>query len=387
MLNLIKSFTDKIKTGAKINTPKFKQYLKNLDSGTDRVLSRNRKFVKDPIPSAGIDFINGLIIRADLKYLLKHSNDMDRFIRIQKEYQGPAYSDFIRQYPIKESAFCYSEIMKTTEYCLITDDYDLLDNLPIGSNAISEWAKIKPFRLISMYTTELRLDNAATRLRYEYLPPIEAVFSINIPALLMLYTKYRLLNPKEFETTTNNYPFIYRFCILPLLNDLKTTWITTIIRDIVSNKIVNPEYTFDTSNLMFSDKSYFASASIKQALKEIEDLIDKVIDGSTKPDVLVSSLNLSSNLSIADAIGVTRDNYYISNGGVQYYWMTFIKEFAILSLVTDIYKLQYMSTRTDNLKKIMEIKSKRLNNTKFWQHVKNPMLKESIREKFESIQF
>jgi len=381
----LKSFTDKI-YDRRLATPKFTRYLDNLDIGMRRVMNRNRQFVTDPIPSAGIDFINSLLARADINHLLKYPNDMDRFIRVQKEYNSAEYSDFIRQYSIKEKFFFYSEVMNTLEYLLITDDYDLLDNLPIGSSDWNEWLKVRPVQLLVAPTKELRLDNTATKLRYEYTPPVEAVFSINIPKLLMLYTKYRLMFADRFGDNTNNYPFIYQTCILPLLIDLNKTWVLSIINDIVTGKLVDPNFEMSTDLFMFSDRSYFASNNLGASIKELERLVDKAVSGSAKPDEVFGSFSIEPGSRIlTDNLIEFRDNHYIKNAGIQYQWMSFVKDYPLIKLMVNTFMLQPDSSRTNLLLRILNVVTLRMKRTKFWEHIHSPIVRSHVKDKFDTL--
>jgi hypothetical protein len=385
MLITLKRFLSKISGVGVIKLPRTEKYLSHLHKGVTNIIRRNARTITDPIPSKGIDIINSLIVRADIRHLTKFNNDMERFVRIQKELSGPAYSEYIKKDIIRENAFCYNEFMSTTEYVLITSRYDILDPLPLGSDSMITWGKIRPLSNLMMDTSEMRLDNTATRLRYEISPPIEAMFGINLTDLLMLYTKYKILNKNNKDITSNNYPFIYSYCILPILYDVSKRWFINIIEDIVLGKLIDKDYIFDKCKLIYGDRTFFARANIDKAIDEVTLLIDNVISGTMKPDQLVNSLLVGHGTSLLAEIQNMRDDHYVLNTNRQYYYLNFIQQYPILSLLVNIYKLQPGATRSEQLKKILEIEIGRLLNTKFWQSTSNPFIRDRIKEKLDSL--
>lgn len=385
MLEALKPFINRASTHKRFALIKWESYLDKLKLGTDRLVDRNGRFVTDPIPSKGIDFLNSLIVRADIPYLLKHTDDFSRLSRITTEYNGTMYSAFLRQYAIKTKAFIYSDIMTTTEYCLITEDFNMLDELPMGINDTTTWLdRVKPIRMITNDSKEIQLDIITSRLKYRYTPPLEAVFSVNVVKLLMLYTKYRQLNKNEFLDNDNNYPFIYKACILPLLHDNVKTWITTIIHDMIDVKLADPKAEYDMSLLSWGNHSNFVLNGLDSALRELENLINKCVDGAVKPDEILASLYTSPGMSLFDDINWLMDSNYVS-GETQYSWTSFVREYYLLSIMLKLFRMYGDSNRGNELKRLFGIMAKRAANTRFYQHARNPFLIESLETKFNSL--
>jgi hypothetical protein len=386
MFTDLRTFISRIPHSYKIQIVDLKNYLSNLEIGLRRLEERTLRFTNDPIPSMGIDFLNSLITRADIPYLLKFHNDFDRFAKIVNEYESPAYSDFIRQYPIRYKNFIYSQKYKTAEYLIISEDIDIVETTPFGSNNFNDWMKLHPLTMLSNDSRDIELDIITSKLKYQKNPPYEVIFSINVVKLLMLYTKYRLLFPEEFVDNTNNYPFIFKTCLIPLLEDNLRTWILKSIYDIVVFKSIDPDLSYTEEKFTTTDKSTFVLNDRRSVIQEIEDLIDKCVHGKVKPDEVITSLYVDKETSLLDLINTTIDNHYIGfHGGAQYRWLEFVKEYFILATFIGIYGLQPENNRSQELKKLFDVVSKRLANTRFWSNASQPFVVENIKSKFDII--
>lgn len=386
MLKELGTFISRIPKSYRISMPRLQSYLHHIYRNTDLLIEQNARFTNDPIPSRGIDYLNSLITRADITYLLKFENDVDRFTKIVREYQGANYSDFIRQYPIREKSFIFSHRGRTAEYLLITDDFDITEEIPFGSNNFDDWRVLRPIMMLSNDSPEIKLDIITSKFRYRKIPPKEAVFSINVVKLLALYTKYRLCYPEKFIDNTNNYPFIYEYCILPMLHDNVKTWITKIIYDIVILKTIDPMSKYSDSELTTGEESVFILGGRQSALIEIEDLITKCVSGKIKPDEVLVSLYIDKNTNMLGEINNLLDKHFIGNSGNQYRCGEFIREYFILSTMLRLYQLQPDSNRSRELRRVFNIVSKRLANTRFWTGIGNPFVASDVQMKFELIQ-
>jgi hypothetical protein len=366
--------------------PRLTSYLGLLREGVNKLVERNIEFTTSPIPTKGIDYINSLITRADIRYILKADNDVDRLSRAYKEYSGPAYSDFIRQYSVKNRAFIYSEIMDTAEYLLITEDFDIVDKIPFGVDNIDIWIdNVRPLTMLSNPSYEIQLNNVASRLKYRKEPPVEAVFSINVIKLLMLYSKYRILKSKEFINNVDNYPFIYRTCILPMLRDNTKVWLLHIVRSMILGYLSIDNYSFNIQSITYGEKSTFINGGLSQAIHDIEDIIKKCMNKQMKPDEVLLSIYTSEDTSIFDDMISLMDNHYVGTGGIQYEWSEFIREYQLLTILLGIYELYGESTRFTELSRLFKIIARRSKNTKFWQHIRNPFVADDMANKFEEL--
>lgn len=385
MLEELYTFVSRIPTSYSIATPRLKMYLKLINQGTTRLIERNDRFSAQPIPSAGISYINSLITRADVPYLLKFENDMTLLMKVSSEYHSGNYSDFIRQYPIHNKSFIYSKRGSTVEYLLITDDFNLVDSMPMGSADFDKWRTVYPIRMLSNDSPELLLDITNSRLRYRARPPTEVVFSINVMKLLMVYVKYRRSHPKEFESKIDNYPFIYKVCLLPLLYDNVKNWMTKIVYDMVVLKNNDPSASFDFSSLSIGEKSTFILGNRQSALLELEDLITKCAKGVVRPDEIVNSVFVALGVNIYTELNWLMDSHYVGNLGMQYRWASFVREYFLLTIMIGIYNLQPGSNRTGELRHLFDIMSKRWKNTRFWLQVGNPYVASAVEQRFDEL--
>jgi len=381
MLDDLNGFLDRTRRTSTMSMIRLNSYIQNLTDGTESVIARNNRFTQDPIPSAGIDFINSMIVRADIPYLLKFNNDVDRLGAVSREYASPVYSDFIRQHPQRRRFFIGGSAIHTTEYVTITEDLE--GRLPVGCD-IGEWMRVvRPFRVIDYDSFEYRFDVVSSKLRFNYEPPNSAVFSLNITKLLMLYTKYRLTYPERFEDRINNFPFIFDTCINNMLYDNNRIMLLNMYFEIISNKLVNKNYTFDSEQIIYSQFSHFIKNNREAAIGEIQNMIDRCTNSRMRPDELLVNLKIDVDMSLYDYLRWLPDGWYVGSGGTQFSWIEFIIQYKALSLLLMIYSLQPDSHRTKELYKLFRIMSRRLRNTRFWAHARNPVLVDILKSNFE----
>lgn len=385
MLEELQIFIDRINPSYSIHMPRLSSYLYGLERGVDQLIERNNRFVENPIPSVGIDYLNSLIVRADIPFLLRFKNDVERLIRVNNEYKSPVYSDFMRQYPVKEKAFIYSKKGRAVEYCLLTDDFDIIENLPLGSENSDDWKEVRPLRMLSNDSSEMLLDVTTSRLRYRHYPPKEAVFSVNVVKLLMVYTKYRQLFPEKFKENTDNYPFIYEYCILPLLKDNTKTLMLKILYECVWSHLYGNRKEYDGSELLVGEKSTFALGNRQSALKEINDLVTKCAQQKIKPDEVLISLYIGVGINLYDEIQWLMNSHYVGNQGIQFRYLHFIREYYCLSTLLGLYSLHPEGNRTKELKKSINNIIRRYQRDRFWTHAGNPYLAKGIEKKFEKM--
>ena len=384
MLITLSSFFDSIKRGRR-NTVKMNNYLFSLLTGTYTLIELNNKFVNDPIPSSGLDYINSMLIRVDMDYLLRFKNDIERYGKIEKMMATNSFSDFIYKDAVHESGFIKPTLYGTIEYYIPINDVDAITTFPMGSNNIADWMTMRPFRMIENKSMELSMDNLATRFKYNKYQPFSTLFTLNVPLLLLLYTKYCILEQDREGESINRYPFIYTTCVRPLLYDSYRAWMMSIYSAMVTNTLLDND-PLDGVEYLISNRGSFARAGIKKALEEINDLLIKCRTGSISPDVILNSLGVRYGYSLSDEIAYIRDNNFVK-GGLQYYWLTFLKDFDLLNLILSIYSLAPDNARSKQLFKLVEIALRRLQNNKFWNHAPDPNTKELIKLSFDELTF
>ena len=386
MLEQLRSFIDRISLSKAMNMTRLTSYLVSVENSTTDLIARNSQFTANPVPTKGIDYLDSLISRADIDYILRADNDLDRLTRVSKEYKSATYSDFIRQYTMRSKSFISSGVLDTAEYLLITEDFDLIDKIPFGVDDISVWKNsIRPVMMISNPSTEILLNNVSSRLKYKSSPPVEAVFSINVIKLLMLYSKYRILSANEFIERVDNYPFIYDTCVLPMLYDNMRTLMISVVHNMISGYLSIENYSFDIATILYGEKSVFIHSGLEQAIHDIDDMIKKCSNKQIKPDVLLLSIHTSPSTSLYDEMISLMDNHYVGNGGVQYEWAEFIREYQLLLVFLGIYELYGESSRLTELRRLFRIMAKRAKNTKFWQHIRNPFVADGMMTRFEEL--
>ena len=384
MIITLSSFFNSIKRGSR-NTVKMNNYLFSLLTGTYNLIELNNKFVHDPIPSSGLDYINSMLIRVDMDYLLKFKNDIERYGKIEKMMSTNSFSDFIYKDAVQESGFVKPTFYDTIEYYIPITDIDSITTFPMGSDNINDWMAMRPFRMIENQTTELSMDNLATRFKYSKNQPFSTVFTLNVPLLLLLYTKYCLLEQDKEGESINRYPFIYTSCVRPLLYDSCRAWMMTIYSAMVTNTLLTND-PLDGIEYIINNRGSYARVGIKKALVEIKDLLIKCRTGAISPDVILNSISIRYGYSLADEIPYIRDNNFVK-GGLQYYWLTFLKDIYLLKLIIGIYSISPGNSRSKQLFKLVEVVLRRLQNAKFWNHAPDPNTKELIKFNFTELTF
>lgn len=385
MLDYFNNFLNRTPKSSSLYMGRLNSYLDGLESGNTTIVERNARFTIDPIPSNGIDYINSMIVRADIPHILKFDDDVDRLRAIHREYRTPVFSDFIRQSPMRRRNFVGGQMVRTAEFILITDDFNITDELPLGENLDSWLQAVKPLRLLDHDSLEIRQDVVTSKLRFNYEPPNQAVFSLNIVKLLALYSKYRLSHPEEFVERVNNFPFIFKACINPLLQDSLRVYMINIIFDLLEGKLRSPDYIFDTGKILHGTYSSFIRANRDSAISELQNIFDKCADSKIKPDELLVTIKIDSKQTLYEYIQWILDSHYIGSGGNQFTWVEFIMQYKIMSIMMMLYSLQPDSVRSRDLCRIFRRYSKVLANTRFWAHARNPIVAGTLKSNFDHL--
>ncbi len=383
MLVSIADFVNRVPQGS-VSMVKLRNYLFTLITGTYGMLNRNNKFIDNPLPTVGIDYINGMLIRVDMDYLLQYKNDIERFGKIEKLFQSPSFVNYIYSNPILKNAFIKSKSLVATEFVLPSTNPNAFETFPFESNKIDDWMTLRPLRMLSCPSYEFSCDSLTSKLRFNDFPPLEAVFSLNIPMLLLQYTKLRLLEGEQQGESTNRYPFIYKTCILPLMYDSYRSWLLEIFTTMALTVSLDSDAIIDNDTVSIGNFGVFAMPGFRRTMEEVRGLLVKCRDGKVKPDLVMRSLGLRYGFTLLDEISYLRDNHYIASE-VQFYWLTFLKEYDIMKLVLMIYSLSPKNARFQELCTILRIRLRRLKNLKFWNSVSNQPLKMLLKSKFDDI--
>ena len=186
---------------------------------------------------------------------------------------------------------------------------------------------------------------------------------------------------EEFKIRTDNYPFIYKTCLAPMLRDLAQTWVLYVMSTIISNRITDPNYYFNQEMLIGSDRAYFINSSINAAVDEIIKSVDKCAEGKMYPLILLDSLKVNPQQTLLDTINSVKDDHFIAEGG-QNTWLCFLKDYQYLKIVKDVFSLQPDLISTKMFFRQMDLIGRRYANTRFWSHIKNPIVKNNVEERF-----
>lgn len=383
MLIALSDFFKQAKTGS-VSMIQLTNYTFSLLTGSFGMIQANNKHIHNPLPSVGLDHINGMLIRVDMDYLLKYPNDIERFGKIEKIIQSPSFSRFTKTNVTFSKAFIRSNSIRPVEYVIPTTDLNTFDEMPWESDNIDDWMTIRPLRMLACPSFELSGDNLTSQIRFSEYPPLEAMFSLNIGTLLLLYTKDCILNGVEQGEGTNRYPFIYKSCILPLLYDNCRSWLLELFTTMAMTVSLDSGVFVSKDSVAIGKRALFAERAFNRVMDEVRGLLTKCRDGKIGADAVMRALSIRYGYSLIDEIDYLRDSHYVE-GGLDMYWLTFLKEYDLLKLILLIYTLDVSSSRYRILSKALKIRVRRLRQQKFWNSTPNPAIKAIVKSKFEDI--
>lgn len=373
MLTELNTFLSRISVTQKIQLPRLNSYLSNIaNSIRSAIITSN---TNNPIPSNGLDFLFSIISTCDIRYLLKFRNDFERFIKLNNEYNNNL-SIFIKNlYPIKTDFFISSSKHKCLEYMIITEDFDIVNNIPFNNDDFNRWKKVKPLSLVYNTSNDLNLNMITSKFKYNDNSPTEVLFSVDIIKLIMMYTKYCILFNDQISLAKNDiYPFLFKTCLLPLIYDnFKAYIMQNIYNKMINTMIYRNDYKWTELEV---------SLNINNALLDI----DKFIDNNDDPNKLLVSMSVSKDISLYDIVMMNINKYNVcSYYSRNYKWIEFLKEYYILTILISCYKIYPDSIQSKEFFKHMNIIINRYNAIKFWDNATYPFIIKNIKNKFEAI--
>jgi hypothetical protein len=343
-----------------------RQSIKQLDNFIDyifsNVLTKILQYQKiSPIPSRGIKHINGLLLRADLRYVMSKQTDLNRFLAIDKEYKS-MYSDMLRQYPIYRNMFV--DESDIAEVILYTDSYDLIETLPIGSDNWDNWKILTPINILSVNSLEFTSNVENSKITYDLDTPSEIVLSINIPMLLNMYVKYRTIFKKEFELRTDNSLFIYRYCIVPMIRTLLMAWNLNMITEIIDSIFsFNTRFNYTPS---VEKKSYYGFTYMNRYLYKLSELTFDLKKGKITPSQFINTVRISDTETLAQYFSRLPVEFYIQDTSMNS-WLSFVRDYQCMLIIKHIFKDDKSMSRT------MKVIDRRLRSVKTSSVIKDPM--------------
>lgn len=367
-----------------ISTVRLSNYLFTLLAGADAVVATQLKFVTDPLPSTGIDHINGMLIRADIPGLVRYENDMERFGKITKMLASASFSRYLMSNVTLSNAFIRTYSIRPVEFVIPVRDIGIFSTIPWESSDVSQWMSLRPFRMLSCPSQELSGDNLTSKLKFSEYPPLEATFALDIALLLLVYTKICILSGIDHVESTNRYPFIYDACIQPLLFDSHRAWLLELFTVMTLSVSLDSGAFIDSDSVHIGNRAIYAQPNFESVMGDVRKLLVSCRDGRVGADVVLRSLSIQYGYDIIDEISFIRDGNFV-DGGIDMYWLTFIKEFSMLKFVIMVYSLDSSSPRYLALAKIVRASIRKLKQQKFWNATPNPAIKAIVQSKFEEI--
>jgi len=152
----------------------------------------------------------------------------------------------------------------------------LIDN--INYSPVDNWDRLKslkPLRLLSMDSMELKFPEDQMYLRYKREKPTFMCFAIDLPALLLMFWKYVQHEGVGFQNIDQD-KFIKEHILVHLYEDLANCWLMNFL-----SAVLNEDDDVLDSLIEFAKvNQYVGMSSMNLAYNDIVDLVDRV--GSDK---------------------------------------------------------------------------------------------------------
>jgi hypothetical protein len=371
---------------SKGSTPlsKFEYYIMSLTNKKLQLIDRLEKNFITEIPGARlIKHILGLV---EQNILNTYITDIDKLINYflpNKDLFDGIY-DTIRTNKTYHRLFCSpNNVFDPEEFILPISKANYIDELPLDK-PWAYWQNEKAVRVINHDSNEYTLD-IKNGLRFYIDPPFFIIIGIDSIVLTFMYHKYLEANKEEeFPLQT----FIYKFVLIPLLNDLQDIWIRNQINQII-DIVKSGEYekidTLSDNVRNFSDYNYIGS-NYKGVIKELTEPIKKLQQGNFNVKSVLESLHLSNPIvSLYDHMTTVYNECRLPELK-QYEASMYLRDMLDVKLLLKLFLLNDSSSETKNLLIRIRRDLARFKRTKFWQNTKYDLIREIIREDLDQLE-
>lgn len=347
------------------------QYVNNTNKGIDRIVDLCMTI--SPLPSSGIDLLYGLLMIMDHDYIRSFSTDIGRFRAIDKEYSR-MIGTAVTHYPFKYDTFVKNSD-SSQEIILYVSDIGIISKIPFEM-PYETWNQLTPMRVHRYTSKEYSVNVLGTYMKHRLYIPDEVVYTVDLRILMNMFCKY-------FDTTDIDveaiYKFIYQTCIVPTIKSAMSGWITHIVYEAILKHRGLSEVNFD--DFVSLDRGVFANSRLDVTIHEIRRMIDEVDRGKITPDIFINTIMVSPDKSLVGSMIDARDNTSMSTSA-QDTWLAFIRDFTHMQILHHLYELSPI-TKAKMFRRRMIIVKKRFTRTRFWGHVKDPMMKSIIESQLD----
>jgi len=386
MLDYFTVFMD-FKAKNKIKLPHIKRYTNQI-----------RKFhgiELENIPnSKGVNFIRTLLGMFDIDKLTKIKNDYERLDYITNTIV-PTFQSYLvnnqQNYILKDSVFVNllkSSTISCPQIILFSMESNYFKYLPMGANEFLLWEDVKPISILHHNSPEFTIDISSGLFLFFRSLPDYVIIEIDIVMLLMQYSKYLIL--EKYGTISE---FIKKYCILPLVDDMKNIWLMNFIYDIINLTISTDSTYYDSKiykeiktryiDLNFA-KYNFLKTELKSAINDIINVIMLCTVGKLQPERILYSIPSVTSSSLIEYIKYMNDKYYIERNNNNT-WVLFLKDLYFINLLLSVFALNPNYSKTKELIVYFRPIILRYESNNFWSFIKDPIFRAFVKDKFQEL--
>lgn len=231
---------------------------------------------------------------------------------------SPRINRFVDK-PVKELMLPTMGLINNVDYSPI-DDWDRLKNL-------------KPLRLMSMDSMELKFPEDQMYLRYNKERPTFMCFSIDLPALLLMFWKYIQHEGVEFQNIDQD-KFIKEHVLVHLYEDLANCWLMNFLSAVLRNDDDVLESLIDFSKT----NQYVGMSSMNLAYNDIMDLVARVEDDKIRLSALLAT-EFFIDSTIIDYMNLHESKMVVGKDN-RSIGFELLKSSTLLNILVDIIELQ-----------------------------------------------
>lgn len=271
---------------------------------------------------------------------------------------------------------------RAAEYLIPVDDYNTLTRLPLDSGWLY-WQFLKPLQIHWIDTLELTYSVLNSKIQFYKTPPTYAVYSLDPIALILKYHLWRTegitYESRPEDTLTPQY-FLHRHVVVPLLSTLTNCWLLNamntalshqlddeIVTNMMSNSIINTQYTYDGIMLAEGMKSLVSTlAGIKK---------------NTHPRYLLNSPLFLYRGTLRDQVYSYLQDTPVARL-IQYEYLTIMRDIDLYILIINLFALNKSLPIYRTMMLEQKRQWKRTLNRKPWDKCRNRNISATIELKY-----
>ena len=271
---------------------------------------------------------------------------------------------------IKENCFVKRTGYSTDEYLISVNSISLFNTYPFGRDW-NHWSKVKAVTIIDHDSPELNMMLFNHQLTFSTYQPNYMVIAID-PIILTLQYYHYVQECKDEEKGQRE--FLHKYVLVHMFEDLMNIWILKQLTHIVS---ADDESEIVLNKAHFSNQYGKPGQRYLEACKTIFKEVEKLRNGTLRPNKLICSPYLFNDQSLLDRANLLTENLFIASNR-QYLFLEFMRDLKTFDIITDI----YLNCPDINTVKSFKIKLKymydRLIRTRIWNNIGDSIIRDTL---------